>query len=347
MSQISPPLRILLVGSVLFLAAWMLFLRPGGGTDTAAPAPATTPAASDTPASAPGQAVDTARDAATAAEGAAAARAGEAPATGTAPAASAAAAGTTAPPAAAPAAPAAKVDTKGLPAEVAKAVEARKVLVMLFWNPKAADDRMVRAELRKVDRYDGRVVVHVADVDRIARYAPIAQGVEVEQSPSIVVVDGDRRATLMTGYTDAGSIQQAVADAVGTDALIARKPINGYFKSVDRLCAQATADLNFDTAPRTPAGLATALTEAAAVSSVYDRKFRAMDTPKRYAGFRKQFAAFNARGTDFFKRMAVQARGAKTPAAIQPIATRVAERAAAMQARGAEQFGRYGIASCL
>jgi hypothetical protein len=344
MSQISPPLRILLVGSVLFLAAWMLFLRPGGGTDTAAPAPATTPAASDTPASAPGQAVDTARDAAAAAEGAAAARAGEAPATGTAPGTSAAAGTTEAP---APAAARDEVDTKGLPAEVAKAVEARKVLVMLFWNPKAADDRMVRAELRKVDRYDGRVVVHVADVDRIARYAPIAQGVEVEQSPSIVVVDGDRRATLMTGYTDAGSIQQAVADAVGTDALIARKPINGYFKSVDRLCAQATADLNFDTAPRTPAGLATALTEAAAVSSVYDRKFRAMDTPKRYAGFRKQFAAFNARGTDFFKRMAVQARGAKTPAAIQPIATRVAERAAAMQARGAEQFGRYGIASCL
>ncbi len=344
MSQISPPLRILLVGSVLFLAAWMMFLRPGGGTDTAAPAPATTPAASDTPASAPGQAVDTARDAAAAAEGAAAARAGEAPATGTAPGTSAAA-GTTE--ASVPAAARDEVDTKGLPAEVAKAVEARKVLVMLFWNPKAADDRMVRAELRKVDRYDGRVVVHVADVDRIARYAPIAQGVEVEQSPSIVVVDGDRRATLMTGYTDAGSIQQAVADAVGTDALIARKPINGYFKSVDRLCAQATADLNFDTAPRTPAGLATALTEAAAVSSVYDRKFRAMDTPKRYAGFRKQFAAFNARGTDFFKRMAVQARGAKTPAAIQPIATRVAERAAAMQARGAEQFGRYGIASCL
>ncbi len=233
MSQISPPLRILLVGSVLFLAAWMMFLRPGGGTDTAAPAPATTPAASDTPASAPGQAVDTARDAATAAEGAAAARAGEAPATGTAPGTSAAA-GTTEAPVAAPASQD-EVNTKGLPAAVAKAVEARKVLVMLFWNPKAADDRMVRAELRKVDRYDGRVVVHVADVDRIARYAPIAQGVEVEQSPSIVVVDGDRRATLMTGYTDAGSIQQAVADAVGTDALIARKPINDYFRSVDKL----------------------------------------------------------------------------------------------------------------
>ena len=45
MSQISPPLRILLVGSVLFLAAYMVFLRPGGGTDTVAPAPATTPAA--------------------------------------------------------------------------------------------------------------------------------------------------------------------------------------------------------------------------------------------------------------------------------------------------------------
>jgi len=40
MDQISPPMRIVLAVAVVFLAAWMLFLRPGGETETAAPPPA-------------------------------------------------------------------------------------------------------------------------------------------------------------------------------------------------------------------------------------------------------------------------------------------------------------------
>jgi hypothetical protein len=46
MSQISPPIRILLVCAVAFMAAWMLFLRPKSDADTPAasnPAPATAP----------------------------------------------------------------------------------------------------------------------------------------------------------------------------------------------------------------------------------------------------------------------------------------------------------------
>src|SRR5215208_3570222 len=45
MSQISPPIRILLVCAVAFLAAWMLFLRPSTDAGTpAADAPPTTQA---------------------------------------------------------------------------------------------------------------------------------------------------------------------------------------------------------------------------------------------------------------------------------------------------------------
>ena len=45
MSQISPPIRILLVCAVAFMAAWMLFLRPK--TDSGVPA-ASTPATTAT-----------------------------------------------------------------------------------------------------------------------------------------------------------------------------------------------------------------------------------------------------------------------------------------------------------
>ena len=46
MSQISPPIRILLICAVAFMAAWMLFLRPkddAGAPAAVTAAPATTP----------------------------------------------------------------------------------------------------------------------------------------------------------------------------------------------------------------------------------------------------------------------------------------------------------------
>ncbi|HEX8205152.1 MAG TPA: hypothetical protein VF587_03735 [Solirubrobacteraceae bacterium] len=342
MSQISPPLRFLLIGSVLFLAVYMLVLRPGGA-ETAAPAPVATPAAASTPASAPGQVVQGAQDAAATAEAAGAAAAGETPATATAP-------GTTAAAGAVPETTAkpieGEVDTKGLPKPVARAVEANKVLVLLFWNPKAADDRAVRAELRDIKSYGNRVVVHVADVARISRYAAIAQGVDVAQSPSVVVVDGKRRATLLTGYTDTASIDQAVADALGLDALIVQKPTNAYFKSVDRLCQQADAEIDLPSTPA-PGTFAKLLADGAAVSAVYDAKFAKLDTPKRFKGFAKDFAAYNARGTAVLKRAAADAGAAGTPAEMQVVAQRVSGQASAIQASGAERFGRYGIPHCL
>ena len=52
MSQISPPIRILLVCAVAFMAAWMLFLRPKDNAGT--PAASTPSAATSTPAEAGG-----------------------------------------------------------------------------------------------------------------------------------------------------------------------------------------------------------------------------------------------------------------------------------------------------
>jgi hypothetical protein len=46
-SQISPPIRILLIGAVVFLAAWFTVLKPKDGAVApvaTAPAPAATPA---------------------------------------------------------------------------------------------------------------------------------------------------------------------------------------------------------------------------------------------------------------------------------------------------------------
>ena len=217
MSQISPPVRILLIGCVVFMAAWFAFLKPGGGSDVA---PAASPAATTVPAKDPnaktstslGAAVQKAEGAKQAAESQAAANAGESAPSSTASSstASPSTGGTVAQ------APAGKSDAveQNLPLDVAKAMAAKKVLVVLFWNPKAADDRAVRKALKGVGRHHGAVAVHVANVKDVARYAPITRGVDVQQSPSLVVVDRKLQGDLLTGYVDRATIDQAVSDAL-------------------------------------------------------------------------------------------------------------------------------------
>jgi hypothetical protein len=214
MSQISPPIRILLIGFLALVAAWMLFLRPKA--DTVEPTPAAT--ATSTPVeaggataqSAVGQAVEKANEAAAAASGTAAA--GEA---------QSAAAKTAAAPAA-KAGESSDAKTKagdgegGLPKRVASAIADHKVVVLLFWSDKAADDRAVRRELAEVKRHDGKVLVHAAPMKRFGRYQQITRGATVAQSPTVVVVDRKRKAETVVGYADSVSIDQLVADALRT-----------------------------------------------------------------------------------------------------------------------------------
>ena len=87
-------------------------------------------------------------------------------------------------------------------------------MVLLFWNPKAADDKAVERALEGVDRHKGRVLAHAAHIKRIASYQQITRGAQVEQSPTVVVVDRDRKVQTLVGYVDRTSIDQAVTDAL-------------------------------------------------------------------------------------------------------------------------------------
>jgi len=210
MSQISPPIRIALVAAIAFLAVWMLALRPSEEAAEPAVAPAPNVETSAPAESAPGQVAEQAQNAASAAESAAAARAGEAPAAGSA----------TAPQASTPeAAPAAAGDAKAakdsnLPMPVLKAIAKEKVLVLLFWNPRASDDRLQRRAVEGLPKHGGRVVTHVANIKDVARYASITRGVNLAQSPTTVVVDRKLGATPLVGFTSRKGVDQIVVDAL-------------------------------------------------------------------------------------------------------------------------------------
>ena len=219
----SRPLQIVLVAVLLFGAVYMLALRPKTDSSSSTPAkPAkqtTTSPAQGPGSSIPGglgKAVTKARGAAAQSDAAnqrvQQATGGGSTSTSAAPAAPAAA--STASRAARSARPAhhpaAKPKATPASAAVSAAMAKGKVVVLLFWNQQASDDRSVRAELAHVSSHNGRVLIVAAPVRQVSLFSDSIRGVQVLQSPTIVVVDRRHRARTLVGYTDRAEIGQAV-----------------------------------------------------------------------------------------------------------------------------------------
>jgi hypothetical protein len=290
-SQISPPIRILLVLSIAVLGAYMLFLRPKTEVaPPAAPAPNTqTGAPAQTGA---GKAVEAAQGAVKATNGQLQSEesvdgvdAGES------------AAGTkteAGKPSANAAAATPAADLAGLPKPIAKAIRKHKVLVLLFWNGKSADDVAVHDALKKVDRWDGRVYVGSASIKKIAKYGRIARGVDVEQSPTVVVADPEMRAETLVGYVDAETIDQAVIDAFRNSTGLFT---SAYLRKIDQVCAHASSKLwaipDPDHASQVPAYLATGRNKW----HKFEAAFKAVPAPKKFRALKRATVADNAAAT--------------------------------------------------
>jgi hypothetical protein len=291
-SQISPPIRILLVCAVAFIGAYMLFLRPkDAAVPPADPAPNVQ---TNAPAvSAPGKAVEAAQGAVAASDGQLSQQesvdgvdAGE-NAAGTQSATKASKSNGAQP----AAAKAAKVDVAGLPTPVAKAIRKGQVLVLLFWNGKSADDKAVHNALAKVDRWDGRVSVQSASIKKISKYGRIARGVDVEQSPTVVVADPVLHAETLVGYVDAATIDQAVVDALRNSTGLYT---SAYLRKIDQVCAHASSKLwaipDPDHASQVPAYLATGRTKW----HKFEAAFKAVPAPKKFRALKRATVADNA-----------------------------------------------------
>ena len=244
MSQISPPVRIVAVVAIAFLAIYMVALRPKSSTPS--PAPATPTPAGNVHTGKPavtqfGKAVQQAQGAKNATEKQmqGEAQSAGAPAdssTSTKSGSTSATRSTTSQATTTVSA----VDVKHLPRPVAKAVRRHKVLSLLFWNGRSTDDHMVRAAFRHVLRFHGAVYTRVAPLHSIARYGRITRGADLEQSPTVVVVDRHLKATTLVGYVDADTINQAVVDAMRTSGGILKDP---YLRRVNNMCSSVVHDL--------------------------------------------------------------------------------------------------------
>jgi len=105
----------------------------------------------------------------------------------------------------------------GLPADVARALNAKKVVVLFFYEPAASDDQATRAAIRAVRSAGGpgarQVRLFQDVVARISDYRRVTGSLGISQSPAMVVVDRNRQAELLQGYLDSGTIKQTVRDA--------------------------------------------------------------------------------------------------------------------------------------
>ena len=329
-SQISPPIRILLVLTVAVLGVYMLFLRPKPEE-----APPLEPAG--TSVSEPGKARDAVQEAVDAANGKIPQQESvDGVAAGTA---------TRAGKAAQPGATAVARNLDGLPQPVRRAIRRDKVLVLLFWNEKSADDRAVRRSLRKVRTHADRVFVHAAPIEQISRYGRIARGVSVEQSPTIVIADRDLKAQTLVGFVDPVSINQAVVDALeNTNGLFT----DAYLRKVDRICVQhssrwAGVPFYYFTSRR-QAGRRLRGIEAVWGSFVAD--LEAVDAPKKWRAFHAaSLADMRAYGALIHQTVGL-AEGKLGASAIDARVTRIESSAEPIARRAGDRFGAEGLLRC-
>jgi hypothetical protein len=259
--KISLPFRIVLIVALLFAVLWFLVLRPKPVADVepAATPPGVTGLANDVAKA--NKAVDASNAAAARSEAAANAVGGSST-TATKPSATSAKPSATtatkstkstkaAQPAKAakPAAPAAAVAKPAKPGLADNAapgdpsrpllasVDAGKVVVVLFWNKNASDDRATRRGLRSIDLHGGKVVASAVPIGDVGRYEAITRGVQVLESPTVLVIGAGGKARAITGYTQAKEIDQAVSD-IGGKGFEAKKAFQhkGFAAVADDAC---------------------------------------------------------------------------------------------------------------
>ncbi len=100
----------------------------------------------------------------------------------------------------------------GVPPSVARALDQKRVVVLFFRQPGAADDNATAAAV-SAQRGRKGVSVFSDSIARLARYRAAVAGLGVSQAPAVVIVGPDGKAQLVEGYVDEGTLTQQVVDA--------------------------------------------------------------------------------------------------------------------------------------
>jgi hypothetical protein len=253
MAQLSRPYQIGLATVAVLAAAWLVLLRPHStSTNSASTAPAPTTVAQSTKASPASKAAKHAKGSGSSsiyhgsAPGVqgltrAVAKANGAVATSkqnaqhleekSTQASSATPTATTTAPSATTSTPAAKAPTTSSSSAAAShgaaargtgvarqhAVEAQlakgRTVVILFWDPKGADDQSVHSAVRSLrSQHSLNIDIQEASASQVASFGTITRGLQVYGTPTLLIVDKKGQAKTLTGLQDAYAISQAIRE---------------------------------------------------------------------------------------------------------------------------------------
>jgi hypothetical protein len=101
----------------------------------------------------------------------------------------------------------------GLPTRVAKALDAKKTVVVLFWTKGGIEDRSVKNSVDRLPRRGGKTAAFTDKVSNLSRYTRITAAASVNQTPSMVIVNPKGQAEVLNGYYDFQTIRQFVRNA--------------------------------------------------------------------------------------------------------------------------------------
>jgi hypothetical protein len=138
------------------------------------------------------------------------------------------------------------------------------------------------------------VFVASAPIKKISKYGRIARGVDIEQSPTVVIADPELRAETLVGYVDSATIDQYVVDAFRNSTGLFT---SAYLKQIDRTCSRVQSKLWAMPDPENLAQFTTFLTNGRNHWRKFEGQFKAIKAPKKYRALRSATIADNAAAT--------------------------------------------------
>jgi hypothetical protein len=124
-----------------------------------------------------------------------------------------------------------------------------KVGVVLFWNPKAYDDRHVHEQLESLSHGNRRIALLTANSNEVTAFGQFTRTVQVLGTPTVLIVNHQGQVTTLTGLTDTFSVGQAIGDAtkgagrVQAPTFTSWTPTSSRARFIDEanhVCKQAT-----------------------------------------------------------------------------------------------------------
>ncbi len=108
--------------------------------------------------------------------------------------------------------------------EIESELKQNKIVLALFWNPKASLDQFVQRQLKIVGQLSsGVVATHYAQASQVAEFGSYTQKVLINETPTILMIQRGGHSSTLVGYNDVKSIRQAIVEAGHPFAAVLRE----------------------------------------------------------------------------------------------------------------------------